>query len=56
MISGGSDYHGRDFIPAAKLTAESDFKLIYDFLAAPPPAITNTRQKQLKSSLEYSSG
>jgi hypothetical protein len=56
MISGGGDYHGRDFIPAAKLIAESDFKLIYDFLAAPPLATPNTRQTQLRSSLEYSSG
>lgn len=56
MISGGGDYHGRDFIPAAKLIAESDFKLIYDFLAAPPLANTNTKQTQLRSSLEYSSG
>ncbi|MEP6742957.1 MAG: TIGR00180 family glycosyltransferase [bacterium] len=55
MIRGGSGYYGRDFIPAAKLVAESDFKLIYDFLSAPPPAITNTKQTQLRGSLEYSS-
>ncbi len=55
MIRGGGDYHGRDFIRAANLVAESDFKLIYDFLTAPPPALTNTKQTQLRGSLEYSS-
>jgi glycosyltransferase domain-containing protein len=56
MIKGRPMVGGRDFIPAAELLeADDDFKLIYDFLAAPPCPIKGSPQAQVSGSLEYSS-
>lgn len=48
--------NSRDFISAAELSrTDSDFKQIYDFLAAPPDSIDVPRPTRLRGNLGYSS-
>lgn len=56
MIKGRPRAGVRDFIPAAELAeSDDDFKLIYDFLAAPPCPVKGSPQPPVSGSLEYSS-
>jgi len=50
IIRGESDYPRHDFIPAEELLeTDHDFKLIFDFLATPPPSAIGSQHNRAKS-------
>ena len=47
-MSGRPSVNGHEDLPAHQLSeSDKDFKLIYDFLATPPPAIKDSQQLQV---------